>query len=145
MVSASSLPDEQKLHTLCLLNTAATRAENAALRQALQVNVATVSSLFERLLEAENEYPWLTDALRRSEERCSDLETQVVNLGEELDTLRRSHQRGSDLDRRLSDLGGEVDHLRGELDRIYQTKTFRLLSPVRRAWSVMLKASGSSR
>jgi predicted nuclease with TOPRIM domain len=145
MVTVASTQDERELHTQCLLNNAATRAENAALRQALQVNAAAVNSLFERLLEAESEYPWLTDALRRSEQRCSDLETQVVELNEELDALRRSERHDADLEKKLAGLGGDVDHLRSELDRIYETKTFRLLAPVRRVWSVMLRASGPAR
>jgi hypothetical protein len=87
MVVASSASDERAHLTKCLLDNAATRGENAALRQALQVNVAAVSSLFARLLEAENEHPWLVDALRRSEERCVELEAQLVNLGNQLDAI----------------------------------------------------------
>ena len=114
MVTVSSAPDEREQLTQCLLDNSATRGENAALRQALQVNVAAVSSLFARLLEAENEHPWLADALRRTEQRCAELETQLVNLG-------------------------------GELEALYQTKTFRMVAPVRRVWGVILKAFGPVR
>jgi hypothetical protein len=90
MVQAGSVTDEREHLTQCLLDNAATRGENAALRQALQVNTAAVNSLFARLLEAENEHPWLVDALRRTEARCDELETQLVALGGELEAVYRT-------------------------------------------------------
>jgi hypothetical protein len=90
MSTVSAVPDEREHLEQCLLDNAAKRGENAALRQALQVNAAAVSSLFARLLEAENEHPWLADALRRSEERGADLEAELVAIGGELDALYRT-------------------------------------------------------
>jgi hypothetical protein len=90
VLATSSLPDAREHLTECLLDNAATRGENAALRQALQVNTAAVSSLFARLLEAENEHPWLVDALRRSEARCAELEAELVTLGGQLEAVYRT-------------------------------------------------------
>ena len=89
MVMLSSVPDQSEELTQCLLDNSAMRGENAALRQALQVNVAAVNTLFGRVLELESEHPWLADGLRRSEQRCAELETQLVELGDEFESRPR--------------------------------------------------------
>jgi hypothetical protein len=104
----------------------------------LQVNVAAVNSLFGRVLELESEHPWLADGLRRSEQRCAELETQLVELGDELETRRECEQRCEELEILLADA-------LGQLDALYQTKTLRVVGPVRRVWGVVLKATGPSR
>jgi hypothetical protein len=114
----------------CLLENAALRGENAALRQALRVNEAAASSLFARLLEAESEHPWMAEALRRSEQRSSELETQVVGL----DATTPSTPR--------RDLETQIAALRAEIDRIYRTRTMRTLAPARRAWGVVRRVTG---
>ena len=118
----SSVPDQSEELTQSLLDNSAMRGENAALRQALQVNVAAVNSLFGRVLELESEHPWLADGLRRSEQRCAELETQLVELGDELETRRECEQRCEELESLLADA-------LGQLDALYQTKTL----PRRRA------------
>jgi hypothetical protein len=108
----------------CLLENAALRGENAALRQALRVNEAAASSLFARVLEAESEHPWMADALRRSEQRASQLEGQLVGVDS------------------AADLERQVVALREDVDRIYRTRTMRTVAPARRVWGTLRRLSG---
>ncbi|HEX4493211.1 MAG TPA: hypothetical protein VH914_18560 [Acidimicrobiia bacterium] len=108
----------------CLLENSALRGENAALRQALRVNEAAASSLFARLLEAETEHPWIADALRRSEQRASDLESQLASSGS------------------IADLERQTVALQQEIDRIYRTRTMRTVAPARRVWGTLRRLAG---
>ena len=138
MVTAVTTSDARQHLDQCLVENSALRGENGALRQAVQAHVEAVGSLFARLLDVEYERPWLTDALRRSEQQCSELEAQVVELGHELDALRGAEQRCAGLEARVAALSDEVG-------RVYATKTFRVLSPARRVWGAIRRVLGSSR
>jgi len=127
VVTAVTTSDARQHLDQCLIENSALRGENGALRQAVQAHVEAVGSLFARLLEIEYERPWLTDALRRTERQCSELEAHVMELGHELDALRGADERCTGLEARVAALSDE-------LGRIYATKTFRMLSPARRVW-----------
>ena len=124
MITDSEVTHEHVDVTQCLLDNAALRGENAALRQALRVNEAAVGSLFARLLEAESEHPWLTDALRRSEARASELEAQLAGTAV------------------VGELERQVAELRAEVARVYGTRTMRTLAPARRVWGTLRRWSG---
>jgi len=132
MVALSSEPQQSVFMNQCLLENSAMRGENAALRQALQVNVATANSLFARLLEVEAEHPWITDALRRAEQRCEELETRMVNLADELDARRGVEERCAELE-------AQVAVVNAHLTAVYGTMTFRVAAPARRAWGTVRK------
>ena len=138
MVTAVTASDAGQHLDRCLIDNAALRGENGALRQAVQAHVETVGSLFARLLEVEYERPWLADALRRSEQQCSELEARVVELGHQLDALRGADERCASLEARVAELSDE-------LGRVYATKTFRVLSPARRVWGATRRVFGAGR